>query len=339
MSRARVKACFKIALAILVLISLAGCGHPDPPPWSEVIPPTKAGEPSALTADQLVIYLDESGSMQGYVSKDGQSIYGKTLRALRDVATTVTPFVDLYTRRVDAGLGKPSRNADDLSSASLDPRLYNGSETNLVAAIDAFKEPLLVNGAVKQPARFHVLVTDGVQSTYSGRGNCASGSDEVCVRERILKLLKAGWGGCVVGIKSDFHGTLYSEINRAAGRPYAIPYDTDGKPPEGFRPFYLYLFSPDNAQLDSFVKALKEKLRQIVKKDGLRELPLTLPYVDRLANASVEVPKESRDFITAARQEEVVPARVTVRVSMDTEKRGSKAFQIKVALPWSEHAK
>ena len=64
--------------------------------------------------------------------------------------------------------------------------------------------------------------------------------NQFCVRQKISELLQDKWGGCILGIRADFHGKVYSEVNRTA-----IPYETHTNDPASFRPFYLYIFSPD----------------------------------------------------------------------------------------------
>ena len=132
------------------------------------------------------------------------------------------------------------------------------------------------------PARFQVLVTDGVQSTKKGDAvqDCTAGSDQFCVRQKIAELLKAGWAGCVLGVRGDFHGKVYSEVSGAA-----IPYETKSNNPASFRPFYFYIFSPDPAALDQLVRSLKERMRPLLSNcaDCIRELNLSFPYADGAA--------------------------------------------------------
>jgi hypothetical protein len=113
------------------------------------------------------------------------------------------------------------------------------------------------------PARFHILITDGVQSTKQQVSvhSCVAGSDYVCVKKAIAGLLDKGWGGCVIGLRSEFHGKVYSELDHGK----AIPYESKRSDSKTYRPFYLYLLSPDRAALDKLVEALKARLRTIVK--------------------------------------------------------------------------
>lgn len=341
----------------------SSCGDACPD-WSQALKnqsPATAGSPapsSVKTTNDLIVYLDNSGSMAGYLSRDGQTIFGKTLRELRYATGTFSggSNIRVLVRHVGADVG-PLLPDMDLTTASQDPSVFRAGETNLAGAISSFKigppsqlqvtRPKLAgqgdgsNDKIDAqesapPARFHVLVTDGVQSTKKGNSiqDCSSGSDQFCIRQKIGELLQAGWGGCVLGIKADFHGKVYSEVSGAA-----IPYETKSNDPSSYRPFYLYIFSPDPAALDSLIKSLKERLRPLVTgADSIRELNLSFPYANGSAEFESTVPKESRDAIQRVKDRGGPPVRFSFHISVNTERSGSKPFAMQVKIPWSAHA-
>ena len=342
-----------LGLQFLLVLSLAGC-YDDPPKWDAIPQTTTTPASSPTTAvettNELVIYLDTSASMAGYVTKDGQSIFGKTLRELRfATGTFANSDAKVLVRHVASDIG-PALADMELTTASQDQNVYRGGETNLAGAIESFRGATTPVSAAAQtttakvstsenpkPApipRFHILVTDGVQSTRQGGAtrDCATGSDQFCVRQKIGELLQAKWGGCILGIRADFHGKVYSEVNHSA-----IPYETHPNDPASFRPFYLYVFSPDPQALDSLVSSLKERLRKLVPPaEPIRELNLSLPYTTGPAEFETVVDKDARAFIT--REHPASPTRLTLRVDVDTEKSGAKPFSIVAKLPWSDHA-
>jgi hypothetical protein len=331
----------RMLVALLVVITFSNCGAtPDPPAWSVVLKYASVNTPpetSQSATDHLVVYIDESASMAGYITPDGNTIYGRTLQEIRNVATTLDPYVSVFTRRVDLNVGAPTNNPNEIGRASVDPKLYNGGETDIAGAIVRFTDSL--QPGQPSPPRFHIIVTDGVQSTNpKPKGNCQAGSDEICVRERLLGLVKSGWGGCILGIRSQFHGKIYSEINKARGGIYAIPYDSQDNRPETLRPFYLYIFSPDSSALDKLVGALKDRLRSFVAKEGLRELPLTLPYTSGVTSGTLEIAKESKEALEASKSKNESGARMTMRVDFDTDRTGPKGFNVVATIPWSGHA-
>jgi hypothetical protein len=238
----------------------------------------------------------------------------------------------------------------ELTNASQDQRVYRGGETNLAGAISSFKVPLITSKNQPQTIKaadtdeptiapvpkFHILVTDGVQSTKQGNAthDCTAGSDQFCVRQKIGELLAEKWGGCVLGVRADFHGKVYSEVNRSA-----IPYETRTTDTTTFRPFYLYIFSPDPQALESLVNSLKDRLRPLLPNSELiRELNLSFAYANGSTEFEVIVPKEARAFIERSKDRSASPPRMTVHVDVDTEKSGAKPFSIIAKLQWTKHA-
>jgi hypothetical protein len=352
---------FVFTLQIAVVLSVVGWGActPNPPEWKEVLSSLPSPSPgpsesdSINTTDELVVYLDTSASMAGYVMRDGQSIFGKTLRELRYAAGTFgNSEARVLVRRIASDVG-PLLSDMELATASQDQKIYSGGETNLAGAISTFQLPL--QEATKTPnssatvtasaeasnehqpiPRFHLLVTDGVQSTRQGSAahDCTAGSDQFCVRQKIGELLKKKWGGCVLGIRADFRGKVYSEVSKAS-----LPYDTRLNDPATFRPFYLYVFSPDPRALDSLVHSLKERLRPLLSNsEPIRELNLSFPYTNGTADFDMHVDKESKGYVDRSKDRGGPPVRFTVRVDIDTENAGPKPLSVIAKLQWSPHA-
>ena len=345
-----------LSLLFIAVLAFSGCGG-RPPDWKDIVTngptgPKSDPAPPPPTTNELVVYLDTSASMAGYVTKDGQSIFGKTLRELRFATGTFGGSdVKVSVRHIAAAVG-PALTDMELTNASQDQSVYRGGETNLAGAISSFKAPSITSKTQKQPEtikavdssepevvpvpRFHILVTDGVQSTKQGSAthDCTAGSDQFCVRQKIGELLSQKWGGCILGVRADFHGNVYSEVNRSA-----IPYETRLTDPTTFRPFYLYIFSPDPQALESLVNALKDRLRPLLPKSELiRELNLSFPYANGSTEFEVQIPKEARGFIERSKDHAASPPRMTVHVDVDTEKSGAKPFSIVAKLQWTKHA-
>ncbi|HZH30733.1 MAG TPA: hypothetical protein VEY11_08210 [Pyrinomonadaceae bacterium] len=309
----------------------------------------------------MVVYLDVSSSMAGYVapngkvnfavSPDGQTIFSHALQELRNVVTTLNPSVNIVFRRIASTVESPSYSDLELGQASVNRGIYTGAETNLAGAINLFSTPLKVSSPTKTsegelaednspapPARFHILVTDGVQSTKQQRtdGSCTAGSDYVCVKKAINALLEKGWAGCVIGVKSEFNGKVFSEIKPGL----SIQYESKKADPKTHRPFYFYIFSPDPAAIDKLVDALKGRLRPMLKQEeSLREYAISTRYAESAGSAEIIVPKESANNLERTKARDETPARLTLRVDLNTEKKGPQPFNIAVSVPWSGHAK
>src|ERR1044072_3123440 len=166
--------------------SSCGCREPKNITASQLV--NRHPNTSVRTANQLVVYLDTSASMAGYVGekKKNETRFSRTLQELRNFVTLVNPPLDVLVRRVDVRVGEALNNMI-LSQASINSSVFNGADTDLAGAVSSFEQPLANN----VPARFHILVTDGVQSTNQAQPNlsCVSGSDEICVRRKVFDLL------------------------------------------------------------------------------------------------------------------------------------------------------
>lgn len=350
-------------MALLLALLCLSCGSVSPPAWKQVCQTQSqntAQTSPPQTANQLVIYLDTSKSMAGFVSSNRQAetIFSRILQELRNFATIHNPPIDIFVRRVDASVGEPLSELM-LSQASVTPGMYDKLNNDLAGAISLFSRGLTLgerqdkkttNGDSQNappappppPARFHILVTDGVQSTDQQRADllCNTGSDQVCVRKKILELLNNGWSGSIIGLRSEFKGRIYPELDRSR----RVDYQSDPKDSNTFRPFYLYVFSPDQAALSQLVQALKARLREslgqaIAGEDMLHELALTSPYAVGFAAAEARVPKNDDDLVKVKKDKEENPTRFTVEVDVETAKAGPAPFTFAITMPWSGSAR
>jgi len=355
-------------LATALVLCLLSCSDP-PPPTRKALGALPSSTDSVAnnipasvektdTTNDLVIYLDVSSSMKGYIRTDGQSVFSRTLRTLREFATTLDPPVNVQLRTVDSSLGSAKPNTA-IADASTDPKFYSGNETNLAGAIEAFS----LNGQAtaqtnprneqpqNQPAqnsenpnpqtattpRFHILVTDGVQysRTHKADTPCASGSDAYCVRLKILELMNKGWAGAIIGLRSQFCCSFFSEISQRS-----IAYDTGKREPKDYRPFYLYIFSPDHDALDKLVARFKESLRASFDKRDLmlRELALTPKYATgEIAFNDADFQTNDRKRLTCKRVDDKLPLYLSLRLRKEA-KSVRVPFQLAVNIPWTQHA-
>ena len=318
-----------------------GCGDCEKPRnvSAPQLPAAKARS-DAASAPQLVVYLDNSKSMKGYVGKAGsETTFSRTLQELRNFVTLVNPPLDVLVRRVDTSVGQPLNNTV-LSTASVDNKEgFTGNDTDLAGAFDTFRQSLDGKEGAPPP-RFHVLITDGVQSASKERADlaCTTGSDQLCVRRRISDLLNAGWGGCVIALRSEFHGDIYSEVNRAAHLPSVVPYESDENDPQSLRPFYLYVFSPDRNALEPFVATLLERLKPLAsgRPEALRVLPLSFRYADAATQSEPgAAPEEGAKGLVLRRAERADIPEFTVEVDPSTTTTGAQAFTVPITIPWA----
>lgn len=293
--------------------------------------------------------------MAGYVATDRkvQTIFSRSLQEIRNFITIVSPPIDVAVRRVDSTISSAYPDSY-LSEASVNRGIFSGKETDLAGAISLFdqgNETKVEKATTKggddkksqdvedevppPPARFHVLITDGVQSRskQSADASCLAGSDQTCVRKRILNLISKGWGSYVIGVRSEFQGKVYSEV--AHGAP--ISYESKRRDPQSFRPFYIYLFSPDRAALDTLVGVLINRLRPLLaREDGMRTLSLTSAYSQGPTTAEFKVSGDAAKLLSESKPgHHVDPTGFTIRVALASDKKGPVPFQLTTTLPWA----
>lgn len=326
------------------------------------------------TTDDLVVYLDISEPMKGYVLSGGQSVFSQTLRSLREFATTQSAPVKVHLRTVSKEVGPPQSNAA-LADASYGQKIYTGSQSNLVGAISIFNQNLYtaptptpvtnplwpsppgaaigikaiatatpaptVSIAVSQgPPRFHVLVTDGVQYAEQSRvsDGCASGADAFCVQQKIRSLLDQGWAGVALGLRSEYCCAFFSENNQKW-----IKFDTRSLPPDEHRPFYLFIFSPDHKELDDFVISLKASLRKSINPNPpLRELPLTANYAKGVPGFERDADFKPRDKgrLRCAKLNGKPEEPLFISLQLQEESSAvAISFELSLTVYWSEHGK
>jgi hypothetical protein len=332
----------RLVFSIALCIS-AACRNAERPAWprptsGQAAPPA----PRVTTTDDLVVYLDTSMSIQGYVQADGSTIYGKTLRELRNFSTAMSRPLHVTVRRVDAAVSASTADVE-LNRASMNRSVYSGLETNLAGAFAQFGPAVTAAGAVPLQAAvpaLQLLVTDGVQSTDGPASvDCAEGSDQICVRNQLVRWINSGWSAALLGIRSEFDGTIYSEINhRTPGRPYSIQYASNHDDVRTYRPFYIYALSPDERTLTEFVAKLKRRLQAADHNLVLRELPLNIRYTTGQAMALVKVDPNARQVISVEGARQSPDDRLTIRLNPRTDHPTPNPIVLRVSIPWSVDA-
>jgi hypothetical protein len=369
-------------LLLSVLLLAAGCSNGGSlPPGrkelgalaTETLKPPNLNDQTATT-DDLVIYLDASEPMKGYVLSGGQSVFSQTLRSLREFATTQSTPIKVHLRTVSKEIGLPQPNAA-LAEASYTQKIYTGSQSNLVGAISVFSQnlyptstptpvtdrsrpsspgaaigvkamntanpkPAEASAVSQAPPRFHVLVTDGVQYAEQARVNdgCASGADAFCVQQKIRALLDQGWAGVVLGLRSEYCCAFFSENSQKW-----IRFDTKSLPPDEHRPFYLFVFSPNHNALDDFVISLKANLRKSINPNPpLRELPLTAHYAKGAPgferDADYKPRDKSRLRCTKLSGKPEEPLFISLQLREES-RAVATPFELGLSVRWSEHGK
>jgi len=351
------KICLQIFILGTFVFYLSACGSAEPSlekcveecnsEMDKKFPNSSSETPLNVT-DNIIVYLDASKSMRGYVSPrngrnfavspNGQTLYTKTLLELKNAAGLISPDYSVSLRHVTKQLSNPVNALEISAGAITRDEIYQGNDTDLALAVKSFSQNLKPNDF--GPPRFHILVTDGVQS---GVG-CTQNSDPRCLKEQILNLIgkkEGNWSATVLGLRSEFDGSVYSEVLPGTSFDYKSENLLSG-----FRPFYLYIFSANQSELNKFVDSLKENLLKLKPKDAkdadfLREFPITDNY-SRYLNGNVTAESKTDEAsptltLTPNKASDENPAFI-IKVSTDTEESGAAKFAITAELPWKPNA-
>ncbi|HEX3530735.1 MAG TPA: hypothetical protein VH988_27030 [Thermoanaerobaculia bacterium] len=143
---------------------------------------------------------------------------------------------------------------------------YSRSETDLGAILD---------NELRRPAgpSLALVITDGVMSLQTSQGktrsllDCQRGSDVECLAVKMGKLIQAGRGVWVLGLRSAFRGTLYSERLKAGGGSLGDVNLTN-------RPFYLWVITDHPASGRRLIERLFQRISE--HPDGQRSFALEL---------------------------------------------------------------
>jgi len=209
--------------------------------------PWQAPLPWALSrsTNRARVYLDTSMSMRGFVKANE---FGQLLENLKYV------LVGADINRFE--LAEVAENVGSLQKAAqfkdfANPRLYDGRETNLKAAL---------GDATKWNAGEILVLTDGIVSlskpenlgpSGSSALSCGAGSDAACIAASVAEYVGHGNGFWIIGMRLPYTGPYYvEEPGPGCHRGQVL------KGPFPLHPFYVWVGSPSLSQGRKVVKAL-----------------------------------------------------------------------------------
>jgi hypothetical protein len=219
--------------------TVANCEGPSSP--SPVL--VAGGKPP----QEAHVYLDGSASMKAFAGQGDRfaAVLGSLRGALLDagiVRTQVTNVGETLEPVPHTG------GFDKFDEKSF----YTRSETNLGAVLDYEQNH-------PSDSSLSLLITDGVMSLRSDQGRvgslaeCQSGSDVECLAVKVGSLIQSGRGVWIVGFRSAYRGTLYSERLKVGGGRVGEVKLRD-------RPFYLWVIANNPASGRRLIERLFARL-------------------------------------------------------------------------------
>ncbi|MDE5072783.1 MAG: hypothetical protein O4806_13380, partial [Trichodesmium sp. St5_bin8] len=207
-------------------------------------PPTMTDKSPSLDAPpepiNISLNIDGSESMPGYLT-NGASRYIKTIQLL-DRTFSISDLVEYY--RV-GGPEKQKISRSKFLEAIKEGFYYEDRVTsNLTGAIVPQKEG----------KELLVLITD----LYQNQGDVTAVNKKI--RQHYLN--KEGYAAGILAIRSEFNGKVY--VVGSNRDNFNFPYNTEGKPIENFRPFYVIFLGPYK-QILYYFKKLKRDGGELIK--------------------------------------------------------------------------
>jgi hypothetical protein len=246
-----------LVLSLLVSSGCNGCGSkdvgttqsaeeiaPGPAPTAEVPPLPSPGRLASLDSN-VRVYVDLSGSMQGYQRSSGGPLHGMLAACKEEMYAEGLFEIQAagFADTVDAFCGV---------SGLISVLDWKANRGRTCLAAPWAKERRLADR--HQDQAMTVVVTDGVASATNGScgSNCASGGDVTCVAEAMRDYIKCGNGLWVVGIKVPFRGAYYPEQGTAGRLDIAEQVQ---------RPIYLWIGTSNVATGRAVASRLAQRMR------------------------------------------------------------------------------
>ena len=235
---------WKIPLLLFMLIGITTACIPETIEDLSCDPPTMTDKSLSLDAPpepiNISLNIDGSESMPGYLT-NGASRYIKTIQLL-DRTFSISDLVEYYR------VGGPEKQKISRSKflEAIKERFYYEDRvtSNLTGAIAPQKEG----------KELLVLITD----LYQNQGDVTAVNKKI--RQHYLN--KEGYAAGILAIRSEFNGKVY--VVGSNRDNFNFPYNTEGKPIEKFRPFYVIFLGPYKHILYYFEK-LKRDGGELIK--------------------------------------------------------------------------
>ena len=240
-----------VILGLLTLVLLVSCGGTRIENKICELPPNVTNSFSRSDNLAISVYLDGTPSMQGYVNP-GNTRYKQTLKLLDDTFSLSSG--ELQYNRLGTNIQKIQR--PQFITDAPEPKFYSGNNQyppQSVSQIDKAIKP-------GNDSQMSVIVTDLYQ-----KDSDVTQVNRV-IRDNYLNsgLLNKGYAVGVIAIKSEFQGTVYTEVSSSS----KFSYNTQGKKPDQYHPFYV-IFLGKYSDIDYYFDKLNQEGETLIKDSQL----------------------------------------------------------------------
>jgi hypothetical protein len=231
---------------------------PDPAALDGFSRQFSEGQQSSESTADLDVYVDNSGSMRGFVS-DPESNYSRLIREMLQAATA-NQF-NLQVIRFSEGF----QRVDKLPLGVLQsPEFYNGKDTPLTE---------LLRRLAESPNRSTIVISDLVQSEKT--------ADSVELVKALGGLAKIFPEMKLLAYRSSFAGSYFPESRRK--KSGVFPLTVEQTLPGSGRPFYLLVVSPNQKSMKRLWDSVLSRMPAVEAFDPT-SAPINLESSDLVAD-------------------------------------------------------
>jgi hypothetical protein len=305
---------YKLLLAAILvpaIVFLQSCGDfsdPRPEPEDILKIARQAPEPSMPVNNEVKIYVDNSGSMKGFISQNDKqtpSIYSKVLQQL-SAFNFAAYKISFHT------FDGPVSQSDIFAMAN-NRRLFNNRNTLLD---QVFTEILQESST---PACAYFILTDAIQD------NQGINNFPAYVNPVISWIQKKNHTLIIYGFRSEFNGYVTPVTKNVA--PVALqsnPGDSNS-----FRPFYLFCFTTDH----KIQRCLKSEIKNLNIANESINYSEELFQVNNKGKIEWKINKENKIKIFKVCDPIVSECKTIIYLMLKPEKQGQHHGLIDVEMP------
>ena len=232
-------------VTLVLLVSCVGAPRDISQKICELPPKTN----SSLNSSNLTVnvYVDGTPSMEGYVNQ-ASTRYQKTLELLERTFSLNSKKVN-YNR---LGTNIQQIQRSQFFRDALQPKFYSGNKQYprlSVSEIDKAIKPGNDN-------QMNVIITD----LYQKDSDITKVNLEIKNNYLNSNLVDKGYAVGVMAIKSEFQGTVYTELSSKS----QFSYNTQGKKPNQYHPFYV-IFLGKYSDIDTYFTKLIQNGEEFIQ--------------------------------------------------------------------------
>lgn len=231
-----------LILGLITLILLVSCVRTSIESNICKLPSNATNSSSRSDNLTISVYVDGTPSMEGYVNPQG-SRYKETLKILDNQFYLNSK--KLNYNRLGTNIQQIPR--EQFITDALESKFYSGNDKYSSLSVSQIEKAIKPG----KDNQMSVIITD----LYQKNSDVTKVNREIQNNYLNSDLVDKGYAVGVIAVKSQFEGNVYTEVSDTS-----FPYNTQGKKPNRYHPFYVIFLGKYSDINYYFNKLSKEKL-------------------------------------------------------------------------------